>query len=902
MNYKDTLNLPQNNFPMKANLAQREPLWLKDMQNHTEQTNNTDGRYFQLFSGSPYSNGDIHVGHAFNYTLKDFIARFKRMNGYNVNFTIGWDNHGLPIELVVEKQLKGKKVPNEVFRKLCRKYAEEQVAIQKNSFYRLGISADFENPYHTMDFQTEANTVKALAYIYQQNNLVSGKKPTHYCLDCESSLAEAEVEHQDKVSKTVYVGFYSPTIDADIVAYTTTIWTLPANEALAVNPDLYYSLFQLTINNNIKRVIIEEDSGVSFFQQVNATNIKQLEYFTGKELVEKNLQVYHPFLNKKVPVVTAEYVSNDVGTGIVHIAPTFGLDDYQVGKQYNLPMNDTINSKGEYIIDMFVGKNIHNVDDTIIQLLQTNNHFYFSENLTHSYPHCWRHKSPTIFMATPQWFIKLDQVSKDAIAALDEVEFYPTNSKVRLTKALQNRPDWCISRQRRWGVPIPIYMHKHTNTPHPNTLGLMFKVAENMSRIGLEAWFDPDHRKVLGVDENVYNPCLDTLDVWFDSGVQFYSVCAERNMQITSDVYLEGSDQHRGWFQSSILTAMAMSSEYYKSTTVPYKNLITHGFVLDKNGKKMSKSAGNVIAPSTVINKYGADVFRLWVANSDYQKDVRIGDEILERVSDQYRKIRNTIKHLLGNVYDYDFSEHLDISLLEYDQYTLNRIHEVRYACKVYYEKFEFANVINTISEFCNEVLSNEYINNTRDRVYTYKADGYSRRSAQTVYFYALKMLYQVLEPVIPFTMHELHMLSTEKNMGLTVDDFLLPVKNTFDYSVFSEYKKQVNKIIEQMVKEGIVGNASECKVTLNSKDEETNKRIFSNELQKYFGVAVLDNDSFSDDIKVEKVSEEYVKCDRCWNYYHTVYFDRVKYSHIPCICSVCNSVLLNEELTFKYM
>ncbi len=897
MNYKDTLNLPHNSFPMKANLPQQEPKWLEGMGKTVVLRNSINkmhnGKYFQLFSGSPYSNGDIHVGHSFNYILKDFIARSKRMNGCNVNFTIGWDNHGLPIELVVEKQLKGKRVPNDVFRKLCRKYAEEQVAIQKQSFYRLGISADFDNPYHTMDYQTESNTVKALANIYQQSNLVSGKKPTHFCFDCQSSLAEAEVEYYDKNSKTAYVGFYSSTINADLVAYTTTIWTLPANEALAVNPELYYSLFEYISNNQVKRIIIEEDSGVSFFQLVNATHIKQLEVFSGKELSNKNLVVNHPFLAKQVPIVCADYVSNDVGTGIVHIAPTFGMDDYQVGKQHSLPMTDTVNTSGEFIHPMFTGKTIHTATNDIISLLQANDKLYFTNELTHSYPHCWRHKTPTIFMATPQWFIKLDQVAKDAVASLDEVEFYPVNGKVRLTKALQNRPDWCISRQRRWGVPIPIYTHKDTKYPHPDTYNIMLKVSENMSKIGLEAWFDKTHREVLGVDESVYNPCLDTLDVWFDSGVQFFSVCAARGMQITSDVYLEGSDQHRGWFQSSILTAMAMSPENARSEMVPYKNLITHGFVLDKDGKKMSKSLGNVISPNDIVKKYGADVLRLWVANSDYQKDVRIGDEILERVSDQYRKLRNTIKHLVNNLHDYDYDENMNVTLLEYDQYTINRINEVLYACNVFYQKFEFSNVITTISEFCTDVLSNEYINNTRDRVYTYVKHSNSRRSAQTVYFMALKMLYQVLEPIIPFTMHELKLLSEQNNLAITLNNSIMNSHNTFDYSLLNEHEKHLNKTIEQMVKDKVVNSSSECVVSINTENEEYIKRINSGELKRYFNVAeVLFNNTLINTVK--RVSNEYQKCERCWNY--------STFINSECLCNTCANALVNKEESHKYM
>ena len=659
--YKHTLNLPETSFAMKANLAQREPGMLKRWQEEDVYQQIRDARAgrqkFVLHDGPPYANGDIHIGHAVNKILKDIIVKSKTLSGFDAPYVPGWDCHGLPIELNVEKKVgkAGHKVDAATFREKCREYAYKQVNGQREDFKRLGVFGDWDNPYLTMDFGFEANIIRALGKIVDNGHLHKGFKPVHWCMDCGSALAEAEVEYKDKTSPAIDVAFAAVDraamlaaggLPADtegelnLVIWTTTPWTIPANMAVSLHPELDYVWVSYTRNSGEAIVVLLADAlhesamaryGVEDFTIVGRCKGAALE----------NLLLQHPLYSRQVPVILGEHVTTDAGTGAVHTAPAHGQDDFVAGKAYGLDVYNPVAANGTFLPDteLFAGQHVFKANDNVIEALSERGRLLLHKPLEHSYPHCWRHKSPIIFRATPQWFVSMTQngLLDTAMKEVDAVNWMPGWGRARIESMMQERPDWCVSRQRTWGAPIALLVHKDTAELHPNTPALIEEIAKRVEGAGIQAWFDLEVSELLGDDASDYVKVSDTLDVWFDSGVTHYAVLAQRdNLQFPADLYLEGSDQHRGWFQSSMLTSVATNG------CAPYKSVLTHGFAVDAQGRKMSKSVGNVVAPQKVMNTLGADILRLWVAATDYRNEMTVSDEIFKRTADSYRRIRNT--------------------------------------------------------------------------------------------------------------------------------------------------------------------------------------------------------------------------------------------------------------------
>ena len=670
-NYKDTLNLPKTDFPMKANLAQREPEILNSWKENNlylkirEKRNNN--KKFILHDGPPYANGDIHIGHAVNKILKDIIIKSKGFSGFDAPYVPGWDCHGLPIELQVEKKIgkAGEKVEPRVFRDACREFALKQVEKQRVDFERLGVLGDWKKPYLTMSHDTEANIIRALGKIIKEGHLHKGVKPVHWCIDCCSALAEAEVEYHEKQSPSIDVRFHvneykellkkfniEKNINSvSIVIWTTTPWTLPANQAVAIHSENKYAL--VLVNDEI--LIIADELHSAVLNRYGFTDYEVLVKCSGSKLEGLNLK--HPFYERIVPIVLGDHVTFETGTGAVHIAPAHGQDDYIVGQRYNLPIDNPVADNGCFVsgTKIFAGQHVFKANASIISILEDNNNLLLQETIQHSYPHCWRHKTPIIFRATPQWFISMDNngLREQALNVINNISWEPSWGKERIYGMVENRPDWCISRQRTWGVPIPIFIHRETQELHSKTSEIILKVAEIVEQKGINAWFDLDTAEILGNDSENYLKVMDTLDVWFDSGVTHDTVLHnDERLIYPADLYLEGSDQHRGWFQSSLLTSLAINKNQK-----PYHCVVTHGFTVDATGMKMSKSKGNVVAPQKVMNVYGADILRLWVAATDYRSEMNVSDEILKRIADAYRRIRNTSRYLLSNLDDFDPNE-----------------------------------------------------------------------------------------------------------------------------------------------------------------------------------------------------------------------------------------------------
>ncbi|MBK2260913.1 isoleucine--tRNA ligase, partial [Francisella tularensis] len=660
--YKDTLNLPKTSFSMKGNLANKEPMILNKWEKqgiYKKIREHFAGREkFVLHDGPPYANGSIHVGHAVNKILKDIIIKSKTLSGYDAPFTPTWDCHGLPIELQVEKKhgKAGQSISEDDFRKECRKYAKKQVEIQKKDFKRLGVLGDWEQPYLTMNFDYEANMIRTLAKIIENGHLSKGFKPVHWCTDCGSALAEAEVEYADKVSPAIDVkfkikdkdklaqafGLDSLNHDAFAIIWTTTPWTLPANQAIAVNNQLNYSLIKI----EDFYIILAENLVEQTLKRYAIENAQIIATTTGNKLT--GIIAEHPFYSRHVPILHGDHVTDDSGTGLVHTAPTHGVDDFTLGKEHNLSMEIFVKGNGCYSENtkLFAGEFIFKASDRIIELLGEKKRLMNSDKIKHSYPHCWRHKTPLMFRATPQWFISMEKqgLRDKALQTIKETSWAPSWGQARIEGMVKDRPDWCISRQRTWGVPLPLFIHKETEELHPNTIEILHKVAEKIEKDGIEAWFNADDCEFI-TETAQYKSVKDTLDVWFDSGSS--SMCIldlDKRLSYPADLYLEGSDQHRGWFQTSLLVAMSAKGSQ------PYKEVFTHGFVVDEHGRKMSKSLGNVTSPQDIYNTLGADILRLWTASTDYKSEMAVSDQILKRTADTYRRLRNTARFLLSNL------------------------------------------------------------------------------------------------------------------------------------------------------------------------------------------------------------------------------------------------------------
>ncbi|HEY5791424.1 MAG TPA: isoleucine--tRNA ligase, partial [Gammaproteobacteria bacterium] len=771
--YKDTLNLPRTDFPMRGNLPQREPEMLRRWQQldlFKRMLEVQAGRpKYVLHDGPPYANGTIHIGHAVNKVLKDIINKARALDGHFAPYVPGWDCHGLPIEHQVEKTLgrAGDKVDATAFRQACRDFAASQVEGQSADFQRLGVLGDWANPYLTMDFATEADIIRAFGKIYANGHVYQGYKPVHWCTDCQSALAEAEVEHADKRSPAIDVRFVAVDPEAlvarmepagdggsgqlSVVIWTTTPWTLPANEAVALHPELDYVLVQA----GDERLLLAEGLWESVLARAGIDGGRVLARARGAAL--EGLQVQHPFHARTVPLILGDHVTLEAGTGAVHTAPGHGHDDYLVGQRYGLPVDHPVGDDGRFLPDteLFAGLHVFAANDRVVEVLRERGRLLHAAPLKHSYPHCWRHKTPIIFRATPQWFISMEQAGlrEQALRSIGEVAWHPDWGRARIDGMVRNRPDWCISRQRSWGIPIPLFVHRVSGEPHPRTAELIEAVAQRIEQRGIDAWFDLDPAELLGAEAGDYRKLNDTMDVWFDSGTTHYSVLGRRpELGFPADLYLEGSDQHRGWFQSSLLASVAMHG------TAPYRAVLTHGFTVDAEGHKMSKSLGNVVAPQEVMNKLGADILRLWVAATDYRNEMSVSDEILKRMADAYRRIRNTARFLLANLAGFDPARDAvdPAQMVALDRWALQRARDLQGEIVRAYQAFEFHQIYQKVHNFCSVDMGAFYLDIIKDRQYTAQADGLPRRSAQTAMYHIVEALCRWLAPVLSFTADEI--------------------------------------------------------------------------------------------------------------------------------------------------
>jgi isoleucyl-tRNA synthetase len=772
--YKATLNLPATDFPMKANLPQREPEQLdrwNGLDLYRKIRAAAAGRpKFVLHDGPPYANGEIHIGHAVNKVLKDIIVKSKGLAGFDAPYVPGWDCHGLPIELMVEKKIgkAGISVDPAEFRKACRAYAAEQVDIQRKEFIRLGVFGEWDRPYVTMDFRFEADIVRALGRIHGNGHLVQGAKPVHWCIDCGSALAEAEVEYENKRSPAIDVRFRAVdetellarchsvpdcggTGPVSVVIWTTTPWTLPANQAVALGPDVDYVLVQC----EGERLVVADALMKDVMLRAGIEDYRVKAYAKGSAL--EGLMLRHPFYDREVPVIVGDHVTLDAGTGAVHTAPGHGQEDYVVGQRYGLKVDNPVGDDGKFLpsTPLFGGEHVLNANPRVVEVLKGHGTLLHEERIEHSYPHCWRHKTPVIFRATPQWFIAMEKngLRQSALVEIGKARWIPDWGQARIDGMVASRPDWCVSRQRNWGVPIALFVDRETGEPHPETARLIEEVAERIEQRGIDAWFDLDPAELLGADAPRYRKVKDTLDVWFDSGVTHYCVLDRReDLHFPADLYLEGSDQHRGWFQSSLLASVAIKD------CAPYREVLTHGFTVDAQGKKMSKSKGNVVAPQKVMQTLGADVLRLWVAATDYRAEMSVSDEILKRTADVYRRLRNTARYLLANLAGFDPARHrvAPEAMLALDLWAVDRAHRLQQEVIEAYATYQFHLVYQKVHHFCSVDLGSFYLDVLKDRIYTCREDGLPRRSGQTAMFLIAEALVRWLAPILSFTADEI--------------------------------------------------------------------------------------------------------------------------------------------------
>jgi len=774
--YKHTVNLPETAFPMKADLARREPdmlAWWEEQGIYGKLRDVAKGRPpFILHDGPPYANGPIHIGHSVNKVLKDIIVKSRTLDGYDSPYVPGWDCHGLPIEHAVEKA-GGKEtrlLDAKSFRQKCREYAAEQVEVQRRGFVRLGVMGDWSAPYLTMQPRYEAEQLRAFAGIIRNGHLYKGYKPVHWCLDCRSALAEAEVEYEDRTSPSIDVRF--PVVDradlarrcglaalpegrASVVIWTTTPWTLPANQAVAVHPEFEYSLLAVQSAQGAELLVLASELVESVLQRAGATRAGDLARVKGAAL--EGLALRHPFYQREVPVILGEHVTLDSGTGAVHTAPGHGQEDFIVGQRYGLTVDNPVGGDGRFLpgTPLFEGEKVFDANPHVVEVLASHGTLLHHEPFRHSYPHCWRHKTPVIFRATPQWFISMEQAGLRA-AALEEirkVHWMPDWGEQRITGMIAGRPDWCISRQRRWGVPLALFTHRDTGELHPRTAELVEQVAERVEQGGIDAWFDLDAGELLGAEAGGYEKVPDIMDVWVDSGVSHHCVTRLRPEVLNpADLYLEGSDQHRGWFHSSLLTSVAQKGH------APYKAVLTHGFTVDEKGRKMSKSLGNTVEPQKVIATLGADVLRLWVASTDYANEISVSDEILKRMSDSYRRIRNTARFLLGNLAGFDPVRDAvpPADLVDLDRWALARARALQEEVTGAYRSYDFHLIYQKVHNFCVVDMGGFYLDVIKDRLYTTPARGLPRRSAQTAMYHVLEAMVRWLAPILSFTAEEI--------------------------------------------------------------------------------------------------------------------------------------------------
>ena len=888
-NYRDTLNLPETELSMKAGLPRKEPEILSfwndiDLYNKIRKLNDGNERFI-LHDGPPYANGPIHLGHSVNKILKDITIKSKTLSGYDAPYVPGWDCHGLPIELNVEKK-HGRRSEvvsdKKLFQEACKEYALTQIDKQKEDFIRLGVFGEWENPYRSLDSTFEADVVRALGKIFEKGHIHKGEKPVNWCQDCGSALAEAEVEYMDKVSKSIDVSFkvsdkYVSKVNEvfnqinidniSFVIWTTTPWTIPSNVAVCINPDLNYAL----VKKDHAFIIIAEEMvdscGLRWKSDMEIISVVKGSSFG-------NIELQHPFINRKSILLEGDHVTTEAGTGCVHTAPAHGLDDFNICKKNNIEVYKALNARALFTsdFDFIEGLPPLKADEKIIQKLSDVHALVSVENYDHSYPHCWRHKTPLIFTATAQWFISMNKANllSDAKEVVDSVNWEPSWGLQRINSMLNDRPDWCISRQRNWGVPITLVINKETGEIHPDQDKLFIKFADLIEKEGISAWSSLDLSEYMD-DYDQYIKVTDSLDVWFDSGVTHFAVTDDRfGKDTVADLYLEGSDQHRGWFQSSLLTSMAMNNR------APYKSVLTHGFVVDENGRKQSKSLGNVVSPQKVWDSLGADILRLWVASTDFRSEMVASDEILKRVSDQYRRIRNTLRFVLGNLHDFSNKDSIEMKdQVELDKWIINASKELEENVLKDYESYSYHTAVQKIHNFCVNELGGIYLDIVKDRLYTTGKNSNARRSCQTSLDYICNILVRLIAPILSFTAEEIwqtHPSLKDQSESIFLDRYGykdISIEGSItseDWSRIFEIKDLVNQSIEKMRSENSIKGSLDSIVNLNLKEDDYNLlNKIGDELHFIFissDAKIKKADNFSIDISVS----EDPKCSRCWH------------------------------------
>ncbi|MCO1620892.1 isoleucine--tRNA ligase [Pseudomonas putida] len=926
--YKATLNLPDTAFPMKAGLPQREPQILQRWDSiglyQKLREIGKDRPKFVLHDGPPYANGKIHIGHALNKILKDMIVRSKTLAGFDAPYVPGWDCHGLPIEHKVEVT-HGKHLSADRTRELCREYAAEQIEGQKTEFIRLGVLGDWDNPYKTMNFANEAGEIRALAEMVKQGFVFKGLKPVNWCFDCGSALAEAEVEYADKKSQTIDVAF--PVADeaklaaafglaslakpAAIVIWTTTPWTIPANQALNIHPEFTYAL----VDTGERLLVLAEELVESCLKRYNLEG-SVLATAQGSALELINFR--HPFYDRLSPIYLADYVELGAGTGVVHSSPAYGEDDFVTCKRYGMVNDDIltpVQSNGVYVesLPFFGGQFIWKANPAIVEKLSEVGALMHTETISHSYMHCWRHKTPLIYRATAQWFVGMDKqpttgepLRERALKAIEDTKFVPAWGQARLHAMIANRPDWCISRQRNWGVPIPFFLHKQTGELHPRTVELMEEVAKRVEQQGIEAWFKLDAVELLGAEADQYDKIADTLDVWFDSGTTHWHVLRGSHdighaTGPRADLYLEGSDQHRGWFHSSLLTGCAIDNH------APYRELLTHGFTVDENGRKMSKSLGNTIEPEKVNNTLGADILRLWVSATDYSGEMAVSEQILQRSADAYRRIRNTARFLLSNLSGFDPARDLLASedMLALDRWAVDRTLLLQRELEEHYSEYRFWNVYSKVHNFCVQELGGFYLDIIKDRQYTTGANSVARRSCQTALYHISEALVRWIAPILAFTADEIwQYLPGERNESVMLNGWYeglseLPEGTELGRAYWDRVmavKASVNKELENQRTAKVIGGNLQAEVTLYA-DEGLSADLgkLGDELRFVLITSAASVVPFAqapaeavatevEGLKLKVVKSGHTKCGRCWHFRADV----GSHPEHPEICSRC--------------
>ncbi len=921
---------------MKGNLAQREPVMLKQWQDKNiyqqirkaREGARKEGKIFILHDGPPYANGDIHIGHAVNKILKDIIIKSKTLSGFDAPYVPGWDCHGLPIEHQVEKKIgkAGTKKTHKEFRNACREFANKQIDKQRKDFIRLGVFGEWDEPYRSMDFKFEADIVRALGKIYAKGHIVRGFKPVYWSVVGASALAEAEVEYQDKTSFAIDVKFsigenerqkllnsfdnhiLNNLDEISIVIWTTTPWTLPANQAVSLHPELDYVLIESKKNNNFEWLILANDLLKTCMDRYNVDNYTILSKCKGRDL--EHLKLQHPFYDKTVPIILGEHVTTETGTGAVHTAPDHGIEDFVIGKKYGIGTLNLVDDHGVFNekTELFAGEHVYKVDEKIIDTLASKNKLLHQEKFEHSFPHCWRTKTPLIYRATPQWFISMhaNNLLGNVNQQINQVKWIPDWGQARISSMLASSPDWCISRQRTWGVPITFFVDKKTETPHPNTTELIEKVAEKIEQQGMDAWYESDATELLGKDADKYKKVTDTLDVWFDSGVTHYAVAQQRlginleqNQQV--DLYLEGSDQHRGWFQSSLKTSVAMYE------IAPYREVLTHGFTVDAEGKKMSKSLGNVVAPQKICNSLGADVLRLWVAATDYSGELNVSEEILNRTSDAYRRIRNTIRYLLSNLDGFNPTNDVVAAkeMIALDYWIVWKTKQLQNLILQHYENYQFHKIYTLIHNFCVLELGSDYLDIIKDRQYTTQKNSTARKSAQTAMFHIAEALVRWIAPILSFTAEEAwQYLPGERGETIftqswyNLDNFSNNGEiDAADWNGMLETREKISKELETLRNSKEIGSSLDAEVQIWQAPNYLNK-VKNDELRFVFITSyadIIDNGAPPNTAKkftnadgteyfVTVMKSKHQKCIRCWHHREDVGQD----SKHPELCSRC--------------